>query len=199
MRVALIVPVKSFAFAKGRLATTLTNEQRSELARECATTVLRAGMPWPTYVICDNDDVAKWGNDNGAIVVRCLEPGIDAAVRAGRTRANLDGADHVVVAHSDLPLAHRFDHLVLEDTITFVPDRRLDGTNVIAMPTNSPFITTYGPDSFARHTQQANDLGVTYQVVHDDDLALDLDTADDLTELQQRRSNKNVSHERPHQ
>jgi len=190
VRVALIVPVKSFAIAKGRLATTLSGDQREELARKCATQVLRAGSPWPTYVVCDDDTVATWAVDNGAIVVRCSEPGIDNAVRQGRQRAGDDGAEHVVIAHSDLPLAHRFDHLPLHDTVTLVPDRHRDGTNVIAMPTHSPFSTAYGPNSFERHIQIALDLSATYRVLEDADLSLDLDTADDLTELDRRRSGK---------
>ncbi|MEY4164977.1 MAG: Guanylyl transferase CofC like, partial [Actinomycetota bacterium] len=36
VRVDLVVPVKSFTFAKGRLATVLTENERCDLARACA-------------------------------------------------------------------------------------------------------------------------------------------------------------------
>jgi len=186
VRVALIVPVKSFAIAKGRLANALSEDARAVLAKECATRVVAAGKDWPTYVVCDDDDVAQWAKDCNAIVVRCSESGIDAAVRAGRRQALRDGIDHVVISHADIPLAHRFDHVVIADTITFVPDRHHDGTNVIAMPTSSPFDTAYGPNSYARHVERAQSLGLTYRTIEDDELALDLDTADDLAELNAR-------------
>jgi len=186
VRVALIVPVKSFAIAKGRLAAALSDDERAHVAEECATRVIAAGGDWPTYVVCDDDAVAQWATDHGATVVRCSDSGIDAAVRAGRRQALRDGIDHVVIAHGDLPLAHHFDHVVIADTITFVPDRHRDGTNVIAMPATSPFETAYGPGSYARHVERANADKLTHLTVEDNDLALDLDTADDLAELQTR-------------
>lgn len=186
MRVALIVPVKSFAIAKGRLASALSEDARAVLAKECATRVVSAGKDWPTYVVCDDDEVAQWAMDCDAIVVRCSEPGIDAAVRAGRQQALRDGINHVVISHGDLPLVSHFDHVVIADTITFVPDRHHDGTNVIAMPTASPFTTAYGPGSYVRHVAHADKLGLAHQTILDDELALDLDTADDLAELHAR-------------
>ena len=189
MHVALIVPVKSFAIAKGRLATTLTAPQRAQIAQQCAEQVVQAATPWPVYVVCNDDAVAHWAISVGASVVRCDEPGIDAAVRAGRQRAASDGAEHVVIAHSDLPLATHFDHLPLADTITFVPDRHRDGTNVIALPTRSTFTTSYGPQSFSRHVASAERMHLAFRVIDDSDLALDLDTADDLSELQRRNTN----------
>ena len=187
MRVALIVPVKSFAIAKGRLANALSEDARAVLAKECATRVVSAGKDWPTYVVCDDDDVAEWAKDCNAIVVRCSEPGIDAAVRAGRQQALCDGIEHVVISHGDLPLVQRFDHLVFANTITFVPDRHHNGTNVIAMPSSSPVDTAYGPDSYTRHVARAQSLGLAHRTIEDDELALDLDTADDLAELHARR------------
>lgn len=186
MRVALIVPVKSFAIAKGRLASALSEDARAVLAKECATRVVVAGKDWPTYVVCDDDDVAQWAKECNAIVVRCSEPGIDAAVRAGRQQALRDGIDHVVISHGDLPLVRSFDHVVVAHTITFVPDRHHDGTNVIAMPTSSPFNTAYGPGSFIRHVEHAQTLRLAHRTIEDAELALDLDTADDLAELHAR-------------
>jgi 2-phospho-L-lactate guanylyltransferase len=186
VRVALIVPVKSFAIAKGRLASVMSEDARAQLAKECATRVLLAAGTWPTYVVCDDDDVTQWATQHGATVVHCTQPGINAAVRAGRDQALRDGIDHVVIAHGDLPLAHRFDHVVVDNTITLVPDRHHDGTNVLALPATSPFETTYGPQSFHRHVEQAHTLGLAHVIIEDEELSLDIDTADDVAELQTR-------------
>lgn len=188
MPAAVVIPVKSFALAKGRLAGTLTQDDREQLARNCAATVVAAASPLPVYVVCDDDAVAAWARSIGAKVVRCDVPGLDTAVAAGRDAARADGADHLVVAHADLPLAHDLSRLVRPGRVTLVPDRHRDGTNVLSFPVDSPFRTAYGPGSFDNHLTLAAAAGLHADVIDDDDLSLDLDTADDLEELSRRRA-----------
>lgn len=187
MRSAVVIPVKSFTMAKGRLADTLTPAQREELARTCAETVLRAASPLPVYVVCSDDSVAQWATSLGAHAVLCTTPGLDVAVAAGRTAVTADGFDHVIVAHADLPLAQRLEHIAVAGSVTMVTDRHHDGTNVLSFPTASAFTTAYGPGSFDNHIHTAEALGLRYEVIHDESLSLDLDTADDLSELERRR------------
>ena len=188
MSVALIVPVKSFTVAKGRLAGALTPEQRESLARECASTVVRAATPWPVYVVCESDDIATWATNVGAHAVRARATGLNAAVADGIAAARADGIAHVVVAHGDLPLARTFAHLIIENTVAIVPDRHHDGTNVLSFPTAFEFPTAYGPHSFDAHRRTVANLGIACRIVDDADLSLDLDTVDDLEELQRRES-----------
>ncbi|MEZ5177887.1 MAG: hypothetical protein R2746_06270 [Acidimicrobiales bacterium] len=61
-----------------------------------------------------------------------------------------------------------------------VPDRRADGTNVIALPTASGFRFRYGPGSFARHQAEARRLGLPVEVRADAALGWDVDVPDDL-------------------
>ena len=188
MQCAVIIPVKSFTIAKGRLADTLHADEREKLARTCAETVVLASRPLPTYVVCNDDSVAQWAIALGANVVTCITPGLDIAVNAGRTEAIQNGADHIIVAHADLPLAVTFEHVVREGKVTLVPDRHNDGTNVLAFPAHSAFTTAYGPGSFDNHKRIAQQAGLDCEVINDNMLELDLDTADDLTELARRES-----------
>jgi 2-phospho-L-lactate guanylyltransferase len=103
---------------------------------------------------------------NGAI-----EHGVDLI--AGK------GHDHVVISHGDLPLARTFAHLCAPDTITLVPDHRLDGTNVQTRPARR-FVARYGPGSFRQHLADALTSGLRVRVVVDAALALDVDTVDEL-------------------
>lgn len=176
--------------AKGRLADTLTAHERATLAKSCAETVVRAAQHLPTYVVCSDPEVAAWATCLGARVVDCQTPGLDIAVAAGRQAAKADGADHIVVAHADLPLAVSFAHIAREGKISLVPDRHHDGTNVLSFPTVSSFSTAYGPGSFDNHIRLAIDAGLEYEVIIDEALALDLDTADDLAELARRETNE---------
>ena len=190
MRVAVVIPVKSFTLAKGRLSDTLTPAEREMLATECATTVLRAASPLPAYVVCSDPVVAEWATSHGAHVVQCLTPGLDVAVAAGRDAAHADGCDHIVVAHADLPLARSFEHVAREGIVTMITDRHSDGTNVLSFPIASDFSTAYGPGSFENHKQIAANAHLHFEVLHDPDLELDLDTADDLTELHRRTNHE---------
>jgi 2-phospho-L-lactate guanylyltransferase len=180
--------VKSFTMAKGRLADTLSASQRSALAQSCAETVVRAALSLPTYVVCSDESVATWATSLGAHVVDCQTPGLDVAVAAGRAVAVANGADHIIVAHADLPLAVNFDHIAREGKVSLVPDRHHDGTNVLSFPASSTFTTAYGPGSCDNHIRLALDAGLEYEIIVDDALALDLDTADDLSELARRET-----------
>lgn len=188
MTAAVVIPVKSFTLAKGRLAGTLDADRRSELARSCADAVVSAAAPLPVYVVCSDDDVAGWARSLGARVVICTVPGLDTAVAAGREAARADGLDHLVVAHADLPLARDLARVIRPGRVSLVPDRHRDGTNVLAFPICSGFRTAYGPGSFDNHLRIAADAGLDCDVIEDPDLALDLDTADDLGELDRRRT-----------
>jgi 2-phospho-L-lactate guanylyltransferase len=188
VRIAVIIPVKSFTVAKGRLSDTLTATQRQELAQSCAESVVMAARSFHTYVACSDSTVASWAISHGAHVVHCPTPGLDAAVAASRVAAQHDGFTHVIVAHADLPLAETFQHIAHEGSVSAVPDRHRDGTNVLSFPIDSTFVTAYGPGSFDNHKQLAQAAGLPFVVVSDTNLELDLDTADDLTELTKRKN-----------
>ena len=188
MRVAVVIPVKSFALAKGRLSQALAPDEREALARDCATTVLTAAAPLAVYVVCDDPSVEEWARLHGAHIVHCTTPGLDSAVSAGRVAVQHDGYDHIVVAHADLPLATSFQHIARENMVSLVTDRHRDGTNVLSFPIASPFTTAYGPGSFDNHVRIAQQAGLSVEVINDVHLQLDLDTADDLQELSRRKN-----------
>jgi len=188
MNVALVVPVKSFAAAKGRLAGVLDADAREALARRCAERVVAAGAPWPVYVVCDDEATRSWAVSAGARPVRQDSPGLNAAVACGVAAARQDGADHVVVSHADLPLATTYSHLVHSGEIVLVPDRHRDGTNVLSMPVDAGVEFRYGPGSMAAHVAAATATGLPHRIVEDTSLGLDLDTPEDLDELDRRRS-----------
>lgn len=177
---AVLVPIKSFDAAKARLASVLGPVDRAELARWCAGRVVNAAAPLEVAVVCDDDEVAAWATTQGAAVVWAPGLGLDAAVGHGLERLRHDGDRPVIVAHGDLPLAHRLGDLVVADTLTLVPDHADDGTNVVVIPAGVSFDFAYGRRSFARHLQIALGIGCPVAVRRDPLLALDLDTPTDL-------------------
>ena len=196
MRVALIVPIKSFSEAKGRLDDVLSGAQREQLARWSAGRIVSSLVDTVEHdisviVVCEGEDVQQWCATNEISFVTPLEPGLDSAAHAGVAQAARDGAEFVIIAHADL--AHPEDlGLVLHDhaqsLITLVPDLDFNGTNVIAMPiaavTAHNFEFMYGPGSFLRHAELAESIAevsdLSLFVIDDSVLSIDIDTPDDL-------------------
>jgi 2-phospho-L-lactate guanylyltransferase len=180
--VAVLVPVKSFALAKARLAPVLAPAARAELARSMADRVLAAAGSLPVTVACDDDDVRAWAEAAGADVAWTPGLGLNGAVTAGVERLRAAGFARAVVAHADLPDARDLRPLAGDggDGVLAVPDRRDDGTNVLSVPTGAGFVFAYGPGSFRRHHAEAARLGLPFTVVRAADLTRDVDDPADL-------------------
>jgi 2-phospho-L-lactate guanylyltransferase len=181
--VAALIPIKAFRDAKGRLAPVLNDEQRAALARYTAEQVLGAASTLHPHVVCDDDEVADWALSRGAAVLREPHRGLNQAVDLAITRLTAAGFERVVVVHGDLPLPHSLSDVVALANprgVTLVPDRRLDGTNVLAFPLRSGMRAAYGAGSFQRHLSAAMALGVPVSVIRDPYLAIDLDEPADL-------------------
>ena len=82
-RGAVVLPIKGFGDAKGRLEPVLSAENRASLAAFTAGGVLEAAEGVDTFVVCDNDEVAQWARERGALVVRQHKAGLNGAVTNG--------------------------------------------------------------------------------------------------------------------
>ena len=181
MQVGVLVPIKRFQHAKGRLAGALNRDDRAELARSMAANVLRAAAPLDTWVVCDDQEVALWAREHGAEVMWRPGLGLNGAVTDGFESLTRSGCDRVIVSHGDLPHADHLGWVAEFVGVTIVPDRRDDGTNVICIPKDVPFVFSYGPGSFRRHATAARRLGQAVRVVREPRLGWDVDVPDDLT------------------
>lgn len=179
METAALVPVKSFRFAKRRLADWLSGADRERLARWMGERVLAALQPMPVFVACDDEQVAEWAEANGASVSWGPGLGLNGAIDHGVDMMSGKGIDHVVVAHGDLPLPEALPGVAVRNQVVLVPDRRRDGTNVLSRPTAVAIRADYGRGSFGRHLRAALDSGAPVSVRLDPHLAIDLDTIAD--------------------
>ena len=177
---AVLVPVKAFAEAKGRLHLALSAEERAALSRSMADRVVAAARPLPVAVVCDDTGVGAWARSRGALVVWEPRRGLNGAVEAGVDHLAALGVVQVTVAHADLPLATGLSLVGEAPGITLVPDRVGNGTNVIALPSDAGFHFSYGPGSFARHRTEAERLGLPLRILDRPDLAYDVDEPADV-------------------
>ena len=185
-RGAVLLPVKGFSDAKARLEPVLSAENRASLAAFTAAGVLEAAEGVDTFVVCDNDEVAQWARERGAMVVRQHRAGLNGAVANGVDTATYK-REWVLIAHSDLPfpeaLLSVIDLNLVTTTVTIVPDRHLDGTNVLVVPAHCGFTFHYGPGSFSAHQAEAQRIGLPVRVIQHEQLGLDIDTPEDLAQL----------------
>lgn len=182
----VLVPVKSFDLAKGRLSDRLDPGDRNRLARRMAAGVIAAARPLPTYVVCDSDLVADWAAEVGIGVLEVTATGLNPAMTEAVVMVASMGHDRVIITHSDLPLAEDLtwlDREPFDRGVVVVTDRHGTGTNVLALPLNldPSFIFHYGAGSAELHRAEAERLGLEVRVIEDERLGWDLDTPDDLT------------------
>jgi 2-phospho-L-lactate guanylyltransferase len=186
VQLAVLVPVKRFEHAKRRLAGLLDEAQRVDLAQWLAGRVVAAARTAPVFVACDDESVAAWADAVGAEVLWTPGLGLNGAVESSRATISGKGFDHLLIAHSDLPLIGDLTELARARTITLVPDRAGGGTNVISLPVEAAIELRYGAGSFAAHLRQAveladdRQLALRVEVRRDPRLAIDVDTPDDL-------------------
>ncbi|MDH3753768.1 MAG: hypothetical protein OEU32_07835 [Acidimicrobiia bacterium] len=178
---AVLIPIKDFGRAKGRLGDALEPAGRADLARRLAATVVAAARPLPAYVVCDDDEVAMWCETSGATVLWRPASGLSEAVSAGIDALRAEGVRRAVISHSDLPLATELAWVADWPGVTIVPDRHLDGTNVMSVPTDADFVFRYGPGSFHGHIDETARCRLGLRVRIDAALGWDVDHPADLT------------------
>jgi 2-phospho-L-lactate guanylyltransferase len=176
---AVLIPVKAFHAAKARLSGWLPDPDRERLARWMAERVVGAAQPLPTFVACDDDGVAAWAESLGAEVVWGPGLGLNGAIDHGVDLISAEGADHVIIAHGDLPLPDRVGTICRPGHVVLVPDRRSDGTNVMSRPCAASMSAAYGGGSFRRHLEAALAVGLPVSIRVDPQLSIDVDTIDD--------------------
>lgn len=176
----MLVPVKAFRDAKGRLDAALNESERAALAAAMADRVVAAAFPLPVAVVCDDNEVAAWARSHGALVVWEPGRGLNGAVEAGVEHLAERGVIQVTVAHADLPRASDLPSVGAAPGVTLVPDRFGNGTNVIAIPADAGFRFSYGPGSFARHRVEAARTGLPVHILDRPDLAWDIDEPADV-------------------
>ena len=153
----MLIPVKRFARGQapaGRASSTARSAPRWPAGWPTASSPPPAAARRSSPATTTRS--RRWADGAGAEVLWSPGLGLNGAVDAGRATIAGKGFDHLVIAHSDLPLA---TDLRLPspppDTICLVPDRRRDGTNVLALPVDAAVPASYGGGSFSRHLELA--------------------------------------------
>jgi 2-phospho-L-lactate guanylyltransferase len=181
----VVVPLRSFALGKVRLAHALDDAARGDLSRTMAERVVAAAGDRPVVIVSSAPEVTTWARALGIATI--ADPGsLDGAASAGREWVRERGLLRVVVMHADLPLATSLDGIADDAgaaVAVLVPDHHHDGNPVLAIPAAAEFAFGYGPGSCARHAAEARRCGLDVRVVEDRALGFDVDDESDLAAL----------------
>ena len=193
MNAAAVLPVKRFDAAKQRMAGGLEGDQRRQLAAAMVADVLEAigaARTLERVIVVSGDPVAQeLAAEAGAEVVPDPEDAghVEAAL-AGIARAEVQGANRVVLLAGDCPLldSRELDRLltgVPEPYVGIVPDRHGSGTNALLLSPPDAIVPAFGDNSRARHVDMARQAGIPFGIEELPSIELDLDTPADVIAL----------------
>lgn len=189
----ILIPVKSLASAKQRLAPALEPEERTALATAMLKDVFEAVASWarrPQVAVVTGDAEAR------SLARQCgfellddrEEAGESAAVEQATRALEAQGARALLVIPGDIPLVTAGEleaiHAAAPPTgAVLVPSHDGRGTNAALRTPASLFPLRFGNDSFLPHRAAAAATGLPLAVLTLPGIALDVDTPQDLAAL----------------
>jgi 2-phospho-L-lactate guanylyltransferase len=188
-----VLPVKRFDAAKQRLAAGVDPARRRELAAAMLTDVLEAisgARSVERLIVVTGDPVAQElaSEADAEVVPDPEDAGHVAAALAGTARAEVEGAERVVLLAGDCPLLdpRELDRLltgVPGSYVGIVPDRHGTGTNALLLSPPSAIVPAFGEGSRDRHVEAARAAGIPFGIEELPSIELDLDTPADVIAL----------------
>jgi 2-phospho-L-lactate guanylyltransferase len=186
-----LVPVKPFALAKGRLASSYDPGQRAELAAAMLQDVLAAlaaAEGFAGIAIATSDPAAgAIGRRFGA---RIIDDGdvadLNVAIRAAASVLGAEGAGTLLVLPADIPAVTSGDIEALlaahppARAASIVPSHDGDGTNALVLSPPTLLAPAFGPGSLAAHDAAARRAGLVPKVTAIARIAQDVDHPADL-------------------
>lgn len=199
-----IIPVKPLKRGKSRLASILSENERTALNQSMLVNTLKT-----LNEIEEIDTILVVSRDPAALAIArdfsaktVLEDGnpeLNTALRRATKVAQAYHATQILILPADLPLMKKED---VRDFLSqskgapeviIAPDRRKDGTNALFLNPAELIDFHYGPGSFEKHLHAASLIGARLTVIEAEELGLDLDLPEDLEflkEIEQRETVK---------
>lgn len=191
-----VVPVKSFAHAKSRLAGAFPPDLRQALVRAMLEDVLAAlaasdGLAGRA-VATGEPEACAIALRHGARVLADAGHGLNETLAAAARTLRAEGARGMLVLPGDLPAVTpaEIGELVAAHeagcAVSLVAAHDGQGTNALLASPPDALGFAFGPGSFAAHRAAAGRLGVEPRVCTPAGMANDLDTPADIARLARR-------------
>lgn len=188
MNVFAIVPVKTLANSKKRLAPILSGRERAKLSESLLLDVMNAvcnsGVT-KVIVVSMDQMVIKIAREFGAVIVKeKRECGVNSAVAL--TDSICRDGDASIVIPQDLPfiLSSDIDMMCRSATgkrcVVVTPSHRYDGTNALLRKPSNAIETHYDEDSYEIHVNKAREENLPVKIFLNNRLMLDIDEPKDI-------------------
>lgn len=206
--ISLVIPVKNRQSAKARLADALNPEQRQSLfqAMVCDVFSAVAQSALSRVLVVSRD---AWAADLAersgfSVLKEQANDGHTSAVVRGFTALSTDRSEDCVAAMTlpaDIPcvtagdinsLLERFADVFEERGALLVPAADFNGTNAAILSPPDLFTFRFGDNSFYPHRDACLRSGVTPLIVENANIALDVDTPQDLEVLNSVNTGENT-------
>jgi 2-phospho-L-lactate/phosphoenolpyruvate guanylyltransferase len=202
MNAILLIPFKSLATAKQRLAGALNAEQRSTFAEAMLRDVLHAAVAMKNRidvaVVTGDPHAQMLARESGCLIIEDTRNESEtAAIEMATEWCERHGYDTTIVVPADIPLIAAAElHRVLDaapaEGAVFVPayDRR--GSNCILRRPASIIPLRFGNDSFLPHCEVMQHTGKDLIILEMPGIGLDVDNPHELELLVAREGDTNA-------
>jgi 2-phospho-L-lactate guanylyltransferase len=195
-RIWAVIPVKSFARAKARLAPLFDHGQRAQLAGamlEDVLTALRKIDDLAGILVVSRDTSAKEiARAHGAATRDDpLETGPNTALRFALPVLRKARAEAMIVVPSDVPQIEANElrpilQALTVGSVALVPAARDGGTNLLGCSPIDLIPPCFGSNSFAQHMHSSKRAGIEPRVFSPPSLVHDIDSPEDLAKFRAR-------------
>lgn len=200
-----IVPVKPLRRGKSRLASVLSEDERTDLNRNMLVNTIKTlkAVPEIDMILVVSRDPAALAlarEFDARTVLEDGSPELNTALRRASKVAQAYQAMEILVIPADLPLVKPEDiqsflqHSGNPPEVIIAPDRRKDGTNALFINPADLIEFRYGKNSFNVHLDLAKRANARVEVVEMESIALDLDLPEDLDFLKKLEREKQDIH-----
>ena len=201
MKIAAIVPVKTFSLAKTRLG--LSSQQKEDLCKIMLEEILHILSISPqiekTVIVTKEEKAIELGKKYNAIIIPDKEEkSVNNAVALADKYLLENKFDASIVFPQDIPFIKTQDidfmlnYKVPPNFAIVVPSRRFDGTNALVRMPIDLMITHYDEDSYKIHMNTAKEYTRNVSLVFVKRIMWDVDNMEDLRFLLEQNEKPEV-------
>lgn len=185
MQVSAFIPIKKYSHSKRRLASILSEQQRSDLSKAMAAQTIKA---LTHSNICDSITLVT--NDSDLIIEGASTYFTESSLNQALNEAIAcnDSNNPILIMHADLPRINERDLNNLaasfnKSFISIVPDIEESGTNCLLYDPAMKFNLQFGINSYALFLSEFKGNDYRWNQHSIESLQYDLDSEDDYFKL----------------
>jgi len=202
LKIAAIIPVKTFSNAKTRLE--LSPQKIEELCKIMLQEILHTISIFPkiekTIIVTKEQKAIEIGKKFNAIIIRDeKEQSVNSAVALADKYLLENGFDASIVFPQDIPFIKTQDidfmlnYMTPPNFAIVIPSRRFDGTNALMRMPTDLMETHYDEDSYKIHMNTAKEHTLNVAMVFVKRIMWDVDNKEDLEFLLEQNEKPQIA------